>query len=41
MTADFVDNLMKLLAAQGGRGLRLESGMPAQMLDASGSMRNV
>jgi twitching motility protein PilT len=41
MTADFVDNLMKLLAAQGGQGLRLESGMPAQMLDASGSMRNV
>jgi twitching motility protein PilT len=41
MTADFVDNLMKLLAAQGGRGLRLESGQPAQMLDASGSMRNV
>ena len=41
MTAEFVDNLMKLLAAQGGRGLRLESGMPAQMLDASGSMRNV
>ncbi len=41
MTADFVDNLMKLLAAQGGRGLRLESGQPAQMLDASGAMRNV
>jgi twitching motility protein PilT len=41
MTPEFVDNLMKLLAAQGGRGLRLESGMPAQMLDASGSMRNV
>ena len=41
MTADFVDNLMKLLSAQGGRGLRLESGHPAQMLDASGSTRNV
>ncbi len=41
MTADFVDNLMKLLSAQGGRGLRLESGQPAQMLDAAGSMRNV
>ena len=41
MTADFVDNLMKLLSAQGGRGLRLESGSPAQMLDAAGSARNV
>jgi twitching motility protein PilT len=41
MTADFVDNLMKLLSAQGGRGLRLQSGQPAQMLDASGSTRNV
>ena len=33
MNADFVDNLMKRLAAQGGRGLRLETGQPAQMLD--------
>ena len=41
MTADFVDNLMKLLSAQGGRGLRLESGAPAQMLDAAGAARNV
>jgi twitching motility protein PilT len=41
MTADFVDNLMKLLSAQGGRGLRLEAGHPAQMLDAAGSTRNV
>jgi twitching motility protein PilT len=41
MATDFVDNLMKLLAAQGGRGLRLEAGQPAQMLDASGSLRNV
>jgi twitching motility protein PilT len=41
MTTDFVDNLMKLLSAQGGRGLRLQAGQPAQMLDASGSTRNV
>ena len=41
MTTDFVDNLMKLLAAQGGRGLRLQAGQPAQMLDAAGSTRNV
>ena len=41
MTADFVDNLLKLLSAQGGRGLRLETGQPAQMLDAAGSTRNV
>jgi twitching motility protein PilT len=41
MTTDFVDNLMKLLSAQGGRGLRLQPGQPAQMLDAAGSMRNV
>ena len=41
MTAEFVDNLMKLLSAQGGRGLRLEAGQPAQMLDAAGSTRNV
>jgi twitching motility protein PilT len=41
MTADFVDNLLKLLSAQGGRGLRLEAGHPAQMLDAAGSARNV
>ena len=41
MTTDFVDNLMKLLSAQGGRGLRLQAGQPAQMLDAAGSPRNV
>ena len=41
MTAEFVDNLMRLLSAQGGRGLRLEAGQPAQMLDASGATRNV
>jgi twitching motility protein PilT len=41
MTTDFVDNLMKLLSAQGGRGLRLQAGQPAQMLDAAGSTRNV
>ena len=41
MTTDFVDNLMKLLSAQGGRGLRLQAGQPAQMLDAGGSPRNV
>jgi twitching motility protein PilT len=41
MTADFVDNLMKLLSAQGGRGLKLEAGQPAQMLDAAGRARNV
>ena len=41
MTADFVDNLMKRLSAQGGRGLRLEAGQPAQMLDATGATRNV
>ena len=41
MTSDFVDNLMKLLSAQGGRGLRLQAGHPAQMFDAAGSTRNV
>jgi twitching motility protein PilT len=41
MTADFVENLMKLLSAQGARGLRLASGSPAQMVDAAGSSRNV
>jgi hypothetical protein len=41
MNADFVDNLMKRLSAQGGRGLRLEAGQPAQMLDGSGTTRNV
>ena len=41
MSTDFVDNLMKLLSAQGGRGVRLQAGQPAQMLDAAGSTRNV
>ena len=41
MTADVVHNLMKLLSAQGGRGLHFESGHPAQMVDASGASRNV
>jgi twitching motility protein PilT len=41
MTTEFVDNLMKLLSAQGGRGLRLQAGQPAQMLEAAGTTRNV
>jgi twitching motility protein PilT len=41
MATAFVDNLLKLLSHPGARGVRLEAGRPAQMVDAAGSPRNV
>jgi twitching motility protein PilT len=41
MPAEFVDNLLKLLATRNGRGIRLEAGSPVQMIDVSGALRSV
>jgi twitching motility protein PilT len=41
MATVFVDNLLKLLAHPAARGVRLEAGRPAQMVDAAGAPRNV
>ena len=41
MAAEFVDNLLKLLATRNGRGIRLEAGSPVQMIDVSGALRSV
>jgi len=41
MPAEFVDNLLKLLATRNGRKIRLEAGSPVQMIDVSGALRSV
>ena len=41
MATVFVDNLLKLLAHPSARGVRLEAGKPAQMVDVAGAPRNV
>jgi twitching motility protein PilT len=41
MTSEFVDNLLKRFTAQGARGLRLEVGQPAVIVDAAGATRAI